>query len=142
MTQIEEPRLIILDSGRSPQQKQEAEQRRKVLTELSEAQRQRRKLQLENYTNAEINELLKVAQHKSLRQVQQEALTPLGDDKESVGDTGFEGLSKLRNTLEQCLKTFKNTVVLAQQASTSYSKWKKSSLEAEVNAFEQLGTAQ
>ena len=110
VTQIEKPRLINLDSGRSPQQKQEADQRRKVLTELSEAQRQRRKLQLENYTNAEINEMLKVAQHKSLRQVQQEALKALGDDKESVGDTAFEELSKLRNTLEQCLKTFKNTV--------------------------------
>ncbi len=54
--------------------------------------------------------MLKVAQHKSLRQVQQEALKALGDDEESFGDTELEGLIKLRNTIEQCLKTFKNTV--------------------------------
>ena len=110
VTQIGEPRLVNLDSGRSPQQKQEADQRRKLLTELSESQRQRRQLQLENYTNSEIDEMLKVAQHKSLRQVQQEALKALGDDEESVGDTELEGLNRLRDTIEQCLKTFKNTV--------------------------------
>ncbi|DBA65480.1 TPA: hypothetical protein ACH3X2_003190 [Trebouxia sp. C0005] len=110
VTQIGEPRLVNLDSGRSPQQKQEADQRRKLLTELSESQRQRRQLQLENYTNSEIDEMLKVAQHKSLRQVQQEALKALGDDKESVDDTELEGLIRLRNTVEQCLKTFKSTV--------------------------------
>ena len=110
VTQIGEPRLVNLDSGRSPQQKQEADQRRKLLTELSETQRQRRQLQLENYTSSEIDEMLKVAQHKSLRQVQQEALKALGDDKESVGDTELEGLIRLRDTIEQCLKTFKNTV--------------------------------
>ncbi len=110
VTQIGEPRLVNLDSGRSPQQKQEADQRRKLLTELSEGQRQRRQLQLENYTNSEIDKMLKVAQHKSLRQVQQEALKALGDDEESFGDTELEGLIKLRNTIEQCLKTFKNTV--------------------------------
>ena len=110
VTQIGEPRLVNLDSGRSPQQKQEADQRRKLLTELSEGQRQRRQLQQENCTNSEIDEMLKVAQHKSLRQVQQEALKALGDDKESVGDTELEGLIRLRDTIEQCLKTFKNTV--------------------------------
>ncbi|KAL3134383.1 hypothetical protein ABBQ38_006637 [Trebouxia sp. C0009 RCD-2024] len=110
VTQIGEPRLVNLDSDRSPQQKQEADQRRKLLTELSESQRQRRQLQLENYTNSEIDEMLKVAQHKSLRQVQQEALKALGDDKESVGETELEGLIRLRDTIEQCLKTFKNTV--------------------------------
>ena len=110
VTQIGQPRLVNLDSGKSPQQKQEADQRRKLLTELSEGQRQRRHLQLENYTNAEIDEMLKVAQHKSLRQVQQEALKALGDDKESVAETEMEGLIRLRNTIEQCLKTFKNTV--------------------------------
>ncbi|KAL3158589.1 hypothetical protein ABBQ38_010807 [Trebouxia sp. C0009 RCD-2024] len=110
VTQIGEPRLVNLDSDRSPQQKQEADQRRKLLTELSESQRQRRQLQLENYTNSEIDEMLKVAQHKSLRQVQQEALKELGDDKESVGETELEGLIRLRDTIEQCLKTFKNTV--------------------------------
>ena len=110
VTQIGEPRLVNLDSGRSPQQKQEADQRRKLLTELSESQRQRRQLQRENYTNSEIDEMLKVSQHKSLRQVQQEALKALGDDEESVGDTELEGLNRLRDTIEQCLKTFKNTV--------------------------------
>ncbi|KAL3130163.1 hypothetical protein ABBQ38_008472 [Trebouxia sp. C0009 RCD-2024] len=110
VTQIGEPRLVNLDSDRSPQQKQEADQRRKLLTELSESQRQRRQLQLQNYTNSEIDEMLKVAQHKSLRQVQQEALKALGDDKESVGETELEGLIRLRDTIEQCLKTFKNTV--------------------------------
>ena len=98
VTQIGEPRLVNLDSDRSPQQKQEADQRRKLLTELSESQRQRRQLQLENYTNSEIDEMLKVAQHKSLRQVQQEALKALGDDKESVGETELEGLIRLRDT--------------------------------------------
>ena len=110
VTQIGEPRLVNLDSDRSPQQKQEADQRGKLLTELSESQRQRRQLQLENYTNSEIDEMLKVAQHKSLRQVQQEALKALGDDKESVCETELEGLIRLRETIEQCLKTFKNTV--------------------------------
>jgi len=110
VTQMGEPRLVNLDSGRSPQQKQEADQRRKQLTELSDGQRQRRQLQLENYTHAEIDEMLKVAQHKSLRQVQQEALKALGDDKDSVGDTELEGVIRLPNTIEQRLKTFKNTV--------------------------------
>jgi hypothetical protein len=35
-----------------------------------------------NCTSAEIEEILKVVQHKSLRQVEQEALKALGDDKE------------------------------------------------------------
>ena len=55
--------------------------------------------------------MLKVAQHKSLRQVQQEALQALGDDKESVGDTELEGLIRLRDFIEQCLKTFKNKLL-------------------------------
>ena len=54
--------------------------------------------------------MLKVAQHKSLLQVQQEALKARGDDKESVADTELEELIRPRDTIEQCLKTFKNTV--------------------------------
>jgi len=64
VTQIGQPRLVNLDSGKSPQQKQEADQRRKLLTEFSEGQRQRRHLQQENYSNAEIDEMVQVAQHK------------------------------------------------------------------------------
>ena len=62
--------------------RQKDDQRRKVLTDLSEGRRQRRQLQLENCTSAEIEEILKVVQHKSLRQVEQEALKAFGDDKE------------------------------------------------------------
>lgn len=54
----------------------------KCLTDLSEGRRQRRQLQLENCTSAEIEEILKVVQHKSLRQVEQEALKAFGNDKE------------------------------------------------------------
>jgi len=45
-----------------------------------------------------------------LRQVQQEFLKALGDEKETVAETEMQGLIRLRNTIEQCLKTFNKTV--------------------------------